>query len=147
MVRHICALAFILTLSCVDQSTGALTISKCGAATDCDTEPCTIATCDDGVCEYKSTINGSSCGIDDERGACLDGICVAVSSNLIEHCLDASGECEKDSDCFIRQCTSSMCVNNQCVHVPYENGVKCIDYSVELGFYTGTCGECACVPK
>lgn len=116
----------------------------CEVAANCLDVPCKLRVCL-GACEYKDDIDGMSCDMRDKsKGVCAAGVCAPIEDQ--PQCDGPKSACEYDSDCFVRQCTNSICVDGQCVHVPYEDDSRCFD-DKEGVIYSGTCSSCACVPK
>lgn len=129
------------------QATNDVDFRPCGIANDCKLDNhCAIPQCVEGACVYVPEINGLSC-IDGAgaKGICVDLSCVPTGESMIAQCAGPSGACAYDSDCFVRECTSSVCVNGLCQHVAYKSGAACIDYNENNGFYAGTCNDCVCV--
>lgn len=120
---------------------------SCGAAYDCKLDnQCAIPQCVESACVYVPEVNGLSC-IDSAgaKGVCVDLSCVPIGEAMIAQCSGPSDACVYDSDCFVRECTSSVCVNGSCQHVAYKDGATCIDYNESNGFYVGACIDCVCV--
>lgn len=115
----------------------------CNVSAECADEipECAKPICDDGICGYVIEIDGMQCG---DGGACNGGECIEIAAYPTV-CDGAASECESDSDCFIRQCTRSACVQGACVHVPYQNDIACLEYDTAVGIFAGTCQNCACV--
>jgi hypothetical protein len=144
------AIVHILTasiLGCQSSSGYAVDGGSCVVAYDCGhVSECLVPACNDGECAYSNALDGASCMHDGIRGACVSGECEPLGL-FTRTCGAPIVACQVDSDCFVEQCTSSICNSGSCVHIPYEDGATCIGGSSAVDLYFGKCSSCSCVQE
>ena len=104
------------------------TIINCEYASDCkDNNPCTVGSCQDGLCSYPLIPNCEFCRIDEEcednnsctNNSCLDKKCFYTLIEKCESC-NLSSQCEDDDPC-----TENECIKKKCSYTPIINCSFC----------------------
>lgn len=116
---------------------------SCVVTNDCENkDPCTVPRCVSNECLYTDVIDGSSCEtVDAYHGVCDSGSCIGFTDAPLLNI--PPSKCELDSDCFVQQCTNSICNYGYCFHVAYEDGASCFG-GPGLEPFFGTCKDGAC---
>lgn len=142
MLRYLLLVCAAMMFGCEDDYEHPLP-APCVVAYDCvNNDPCTVPQCQDNVCLYANELDGSLCDtVDGYHGVCDSGLCIGISDAPLLNV--PPSKCVEHSDCFIQQCTNSICNYGYCGHVAYENNVTCFGTS-DGEIYVGVCVDGTC---
>ena len=100
-----------------------------------DGNPCTDDACDpmDGMCDFTTTTDGTSCDLMGLPGTCDAGTCLGLCTGVL---CDDSNECTSDA------CDPS---DGTCDYTPVSNGLACTSEGSPGLCYEGACSTAACI--